>query len=118
RARSLAACDRHILLRHPVIVREEFDQRGVGPAFLRRRREADLEALAVLPGELAPLRPRLDVQVQDDLHQRLARTMRTIWMRTSNTSGVRSTLPSGGMKRRSGRRKGAVIALNTGAIGA
>src|SRR5213075_16984 len=82
-SRAQTAGDGHVLLRHPVILREKFHQRFVRAPFVRRRRETDLESLAVLSGEFRPLRTRLHVQLEHDPHQTLARTISTIWIRIS-----------------------------------
>src|SRR6188508_3294110 len=109
--------DAHVATRHTVVRGEELDQCRVRPVVDRGRSDAHLEALAVLAGELRACRARLHVKIEQRLGQRFASTMRMIWMTMSSTSGVRSTPASGGMKRRRGRRNGAVTALNTGAIG-
>src|SRR5689334_17104605 len=98
---------------------EEIDQRLVRLAVDRRSGEAHLRAPAMHPRELGPLSARLHVQVEDDAaHPSDAAsgssprsiTITTICSSTMRTSGVRSKPPTGGIRRRNGRRNGAVMA--------
>ena len=117
-----ARLDAHAALGDLEVVRQELDQRFVRLAVDRPRREPHLDALAVLSGKLGARGARLNVKMQNQAVA-IARTApsssisRTQRIR-SRTSGVRSTRPTGGMKRRSGRRNGRVTALNTGIAGA
>jgi hypothetical protein len=47
-------------------VREKLDERDIGRAFDGRRGESNLERVAVEPDDLAPRRPRLDVNGESD----------------------------------------------------
>ena len=59
--------------RHPEVLRQERHQRFVRLAVDRPRRQPQLEALAVLAGELGARGARLDVQVQDQIAAAAAR---------------------------------------------
>ena len=54
------------------MLREEVDQRGIGLAVHRARREADLDALAVAPCKFRTGGSRLDMQVEARSHSKEA----------------------------------------------
>src|SRR4051812_47652392 len=114
--------DVHVALRHTIVRGEERDQSIVRFAFRGRRRQPQLDAPAMLAGELGALGAGLHMQLED--HSPAA-TMRR-WLSgisstyriTSRTIGERSTRPTGGTQRRSGRRNGRVSRSNSGPSGA
>src|SRR5574340_1080697 len=113
---------------------DEFEQSLVGAALDGRGSQADLQGLPVQSGNFGAFRAGLDMQGQGEnvavaaipcAHNRLfaasssppSGTIRRSWQMMNRISTERSTLPTGGMRRRNGCRNGRLTAPSMGASG-